>query len=82
MSTSGTLQPGRSRRRKDTKLRRLAAKTRRRRLSWREWLILLFPVAAAVAVVVIINQFFTEEVMSYELKDGPCQYYGGSVYPM
>ncbi len=33
-------------------------------------------------MVVIINQFFTEEVMSYELKDGPCQYYGGSVYPM
>lgn len=73
---------GRSRRKKEPKWRRFFTSPWRRRLTWKERLILITPVIAAVAAVVIINRFFTEEVMSYELKGGPCQYYGGNVYPI
>lgn len=60
--------------------RRISAASRWRRLTWKEWLILLAPVAAAIIVVVVINLFFTQKLMSYELKGKPCQYYAGSVY--
>lgn len=66
----------------EKKRRQVSAATRWRRLTWVERMILLAPVAAAVAAVVIINLFFNRKLMSYELKGSPCQYYGGSVYRM
>lgn len=64
------------------KRRQVSVATRWRRLSWIERLILLTPVAAAIVAVVAINLFFNRELMSYELKGKPCQYYAGSVYRM
>lgn len=62
--------------------RQVSVATRWRRLTWMERMILLAPVVAAVAVVIIVNLFFTRKVMTYQLEGSPCQYYGGSVYRM
>lgn len=45
-------------------------------------MILLVPVAAAVIVVAAVNLFFNRQLMSYELRGSPCQYYNGSIYRM
>lgn len=77
-----TQRPRRAQQDGGRRRRQVSVATRWRRLTWVERMILLAPVAAAVAVVIIVNLFFTQKVMTYQLEGSPCQYYGGSVYRM
>lgn len=66
----------------ERKSRRIPGGKRWRHLTWRERLILLVPVAVAIAAVVTVNLLFNRQLMRYELTGEPCQYYGGSIYRM